>query len=390
MKALLHLVMRRPPVLLRLVFALMVTLAIKSAAQGTLMRWTEERTLREALPPGCGNFEQIRAARRRAWPLYLATVGVPLTLATLAFSWTLAREIRRRTGILASALGRISTGDFTTQLPPPPDPEAEHVYGAFNGMRDALAKAQRQLAHADAQRRRLFGDLTHELATPVSAVLGIVDTLAQPALVPTEADRARLLALLEGEAVRLQRLVGDMRDLAVLDEPEASLDAAPMDLCEHARGAVERFRALPLRGDEAREAGPRVSFELVVPDGPVVIEADAGRVDQVLTNLLTNAHRHTPTGGTVRVTVRVVSETESRAPAVELVVEDSGAGVPEPQRSQLGGRLFRPDSARDRRTGGHGLGLSIVRSIAEKHRGALTFSDSELGGLRATVVFPRG
>jgi signal transduction histidine kinase len=244
---------------------------------------------------------------------------------------------------------------------------------AFLRMQAALREAMGRLAHADAQRRRFFADLAHELATPTSTLLGLAETLARPELTPTPEARARLLAGFERETARLERLVADIRDLANLEDPDVRVHRTPTDVGALAAAIVEHVRALP-------SDAPRARIDVDAP--AAIAPIDATRVEQVLVNLLTNALRYTPADRAVHVRV------EDRGARVRIEVEDEGPGVPDDVLPRLGERLYRADPSRDRRTGGHGLGLAIVHAIAHKHGGAVAFERGVAGGLRAVVELP--
>lgn len=314
---------------------------------------------------GVGQLLLVRAARGDQTLIVLAFFGPALIGSTFA-GLIMALMARRRARRLVQALDAIAHGHLDERLPPAPDSEFVAVQQAFNTMGEALAEARTKLEHADTQRRRLFADLAHELATPASAMLGLVDTLNDPKLCPTEADRARLLTALDGEATRLARLVADVRDLATLDEPDVRVEREPTDLAALARRVVER---------------PPFAGRVEVVGKDVRVSADPLRLEQVLVNLLKNALRYTAEGA-IRVEVATVGD------RARMTVEDAGPGVPDEQLARLGERLFRVDPSRDRRTGGHGLGLAIVRAIVEKHDGTLVFARAELGGLAARIELP--
>lgn len=300
-----------------------------------------------------------------------AMTVLPVVLTTLAALAWLRRVASRRARGLAAAMRSLAAGDYSVRLPDPPTAEFLSVQRSFSRMAEALEDARARLVDADARRRRLFADLAHELATPVSAVLGVVDTLTVPALVPDEAARARLHAALLMEAQLLARLVDDVRDLSALEDPDVSVQRASTDLGDVVRRAAEVARASGLGG-----------LRVELPRDAVVLRCDATRIEQVLRNLLSNAQRHTPPGGEVRVRLW-------RDPAgAQIEVEDSGPGVPDALLDRLGERLFRADPSRDRRTGGGGMGLAIARGIVARHDGALRFQRGSLGGLRALVTLP--
>ncbi|MBI5515771.1 MAG: HAMP domain-containing histidine kinase [Deltaproteobacteria bacterium] len=310
---------------------------------------------------------------QRVRPRVFLAMTVPAVVGALVGGFVLSTVVRRRVKVLTEGIQRVAQGDHQARLPRPPDTDLEEVQHAFEEMQLALSGAHKRLAHADAQRRRLFADLAHELATPTSAILGLVDTLASPSLCPPE-DRQRRMEALEQEASRLERLIADVRDLAHLDDPDVPFVRERVDLSGLLRRAAVRLEATP-----GERPCPTVE---VLADREAPAEVDPVRMDQVLNNLLGNARRYTPSAGTIRVSLL---EAEG---ATGFVVEDSGPGVPDEALERLGERLYRADPSRDRRTGGHGLGLSIAQAIVARHQGSLRFGRAALGGLRVEVRLP--
>ncbi|MBL0216699.1 MAG: HAMP domain-containing histidine kinase [Myxococcales bacterium] len=273
--------------------------------------------------------------------------------------------VQRLTVPVIETYQRLALGDFTAELPPmTAGRDFIGLRAGFRAMADALERSLAEIRGADSERRRLFADLAHELATPTTTLLGISAALRE-----RSGDPERLLDLLERESARLERLIADVRDLAALEDPASMLVLEPCDLGALASASVDRIR-LAHAGAEVRCEAEDVHALL-----------DPIRVDQILTNLLTNAVRHAE-GGKILVLVR-----RTGANAI-IRVEDGGAGVPDEMLPQLGRRLLRVDPSRSRDSGGHGLGLSIVRAIAARHDGTLMFERSQLGGLAAEVRIP--
>jgi signal transduction histidine kinase len=300
----------------------------------------------------------------------ILAIGIPLSGCVFA-SWLFTRVVVGvRSRVITQAYQRISAGDFKADLPYAFFGELQVVRDMFRTMARSLDELTTNLSHADDQRRRLFADLAHELATPTSTVLGIAEALSHPERFSTQ-EPPRLLAHLEREATRLTRLIGDIRDLAHLDDPETRLEPQRVDVSSLAQLAVERAEVI---------AAGRVSIECRAGTAPAV--ADAMRLDQALANLLSNAMRYTPPGGRIAVAVEHLADT------VQLTVEDSGTGVPDDALPRLGQRLLRLDPSRNRLTGGSGLGLSIVAAIIQRHAGTLQFGRAALGGLRVVMTLP--
>jgi two-component system sensor histidine kinase BaeS len=307
----------------------------------------------------------VEATRDAPRLTLIAALALPL-LAPIVIVYFLTRFIvRRMTVPLIDAYHRVGGGDFHAQLPfATGGSDFATVRAAFAAMSTALDRSIAQVKEADLDRRRLFADLAHDLATPTSTLLGISHALRDGT-----GDAPRLLEHLERESARLERLIADIREVAHVEDPELPMLLEPCDVGELAVRATER----------ARISAAGVALRCEVTPAPATV--DPLRIDQVLANLIDNAVRYAR-GGTVAVGVRV------DAAAVVVIVEDSGAGVPDDVLPQLGRRLLRVDPSRSRDTGGHGLGLAIVRSIVSRHHGEVTFARSALGGLAVEVRLP--
>ena len=301
-------------------------------------------------------------------PARFAAIAVPLAVPTLCTYLAARVIVPAYTRPLIAAYRRIAGGDLTTRMAPPPSVEFVTVREAFAAMSAALDAHVHQLREADAERRRLFADLAHELATPTTTLLGVADAVQRGAGERT----AALLDHLVHETARLERLIADVRDLAQLDEPGLRLERSVCNVAALASGVVGRAQVV---------GGHAISCEAV----PVEIAADPARIEQAVTNLVRNAMIHAGVDRTARIAVTAGPHDGG----ARITVDDDGPGVPDDQLPLLGRRLWRADASRSReRGGGSGLGLSIAIAIAANHGGALRFARSALGGLRAELDLP--
>jgi signal transduction histidine kinase len=211
-----------------------------------------------------------------------------------------------------------------------------------------------ELRRQEQLRRDLVANVSHDLATPLTAIQGFTEALLDN-MVPTEAGRAEMYGSIYREVQRLRRLVGDLQDLSALESGMGHIQPQPLDLAQ----LVEE--ALRVVGAEAQERGVSL-LRRVPPDLPAVL-ADGDRITQVLLNLLDNALRYTPPGGSIVAGARVVDG------AVEVSIADTGSGIPEDELPQVFERFYRVDRSRSRDTGGGGLGLAIVKAIVTAHGG---------------------
>ena len=262
-------------------------------------------------------------------------------------------------GELIEASARVEAGQVGTQVGERGPREIRALARAFNSMSSRLAEDV-------AQRRRLLADVSHELRTPLTVIQGSVEGMLD-GLYP--ADRAQLERLLV-ETRQLERLVEDLRTLALADAGALPIRREPTDLGALAEEVVAGF--------EPAAASASVRLEVAADDGPPA-ELDPLRVRQVISNLVSNALRHTPAGG--RVGVRVSHEPD----AVALEVADSGAGMDSEAAARAFDRFWRSgDSA------GAGLGLAIVRDLVVAHGGEVTLESAPGRGTTVRCLFPLG
>ncbi|WP_233568453.1 HAMP domain-containing sensor histidine kinase [Frigoribacterium sp. PhB118] len=331
-----------------------VTTLVSQLSDGsTITLTTDSRSVGETLV-------QLRWVMIGASAAFLLIAAIGLALVVRA---TL-RPLDRMTGVARS----IAHGDRGRRLRPARrDTEIGRVAVAFDEMLDGVEGAERAALDAETRVRAFVSDAAHELRTPVAGMRAAADTLVRS---PGTADeRERLATHVVREAERASRLIDDMLLMARVDQG-ISLDVAPVDLGASLLADVERQR---LRR-------PSLDLRVLLPDGPVVVAADAGRVSQIVGNLVDNAAR--ATGGTGRVTLWLDA---SRTDEVAVLVSDDGPGVPERDRERVFDRLVRLDEARRSGDGGAGLGLPIARGLARAHGGDLVCEPPGVG--RPGAVF---
>jgi two-component system OmpR family sensor kinase len=317
----------------------------------------------EPLPDGStlsllGDTTAIADVRRQLRILMLGAGAVTLLLAAAALTFAVRRALSPLDS-MTSVARRITNGDRGRRLlPTKPNTDLGRTASAVDEMLDALEDAERREAAAartarlaEEDMRRFLADAAHELRTPVAGISALAQSLQRDA--EHRPDRvARWSELLVGESSRASRLVGDMLD-SVRAENTSDLDATDTDLADITRRTVERAALLM----------PDIRFDVDATQ-PVPVRVDVGRIEQILSNVLDNAGRFTPSGGTIRVAV-------GRDTHAFVTVDDEGPGVAEADRERIFERLVRLNSARDRASGGVGLGLSIARTLARAHGGEL-------------------
>lgn len=238
------------------------------------------------------------------------------------------------------------------------------------------------LQQADQMRRDFVANVSHELRTPLTALMGFIETLRGPARDDPTA-RDRFLDIMEGEAERMNRLVGDLLSLSRVESEQRVRPRYTVVLTEILDSVLKSLAPL------ADESG--VTIERDFPNDPVEMIGDRDQLQQVFTNLVENAIKYGAAGG--KVTVRVTPADRDpalRAAGVRVEVIDYGPGIDEVHLPRLTERFYRADNHRSRALGGTGLGLAIVKHIISRHRGRLRV-ESKLGeGAKFTVILPRG
>ncbi len=236
------------------------------------------------------------------------------------------------------------------------------------------------LEQALQMRRDFVANVSHELRTPLTALLGFIETLKGPAR-DDAAGRERFLGIMEREAHRMNRLVGDLLSLSRVEAEERVRPTERIVPADIIRATLNGLAPL------ARRA--QVTLEQDLPEAPIAIPGDADQLRQVITNLVENGIKYAGAGSEVRISLRGPGyEPRLRRDGVRIVVADTGVGIDPHHIPRLTERFYRVDSHRSREMGGTGLGLAIVKHIVNRHRGRL-WVDSALGeGTRFTVILP--
>jgi signal transduction histidine kinase len=277
-----------------------------------------------------------------------------------ALGWYLSLRITKPVLRLSDAADEVAAGQYEVAVPEVPGGgEISHLSERFNEM-------TAQLKQAEALERNFLMTISHELRTPLTAIRGHVEALLE-GVVEDEEARAYSLEVISLEANRLERLVGDVLDLAKLDMHRFALRQEEVDM--------ERLvdRAYSAFGEEARRRG--IDYRRSIEVKPV-LETDGDRVLQVISNLLANAFRWTPDGGRVGLELTQVDGT------IRVAVDDTGPGIPPDERE----RIFRPFWSQDGQ--GTGLGLAIARELAAALGGKIELQTTPGRGSRFELVLP--
>ncbi len=275
----------------------------------------------------------------------------------------LVRTVRRPVGRAIATADRLAAGDFSARMGANGPEEFVHLGRAF----DAMAA---QLQQADAEQRRFLGDLAHEIATPVSAVSGFALALADGSA-HTASERAEAAGIVEQESDRLQRLLDDVRHLNRLELAEPGRQEQ-VDIAVLCAETERRFRL----------AAQQAQVTLLVRAAHIPVSTDRRLVELVMNNLVSNAIRYTPAGG------KVEMHAARRRSAAIIAVRDTGIGIAPEHLERIFDRLYRVDEARDRATGGSGLGLALARNAAHALGASLEVDSKPGRGSEFRLVLP--
>lgn len=314
--------------------------------------------------PGMGFGRMVLGAAERSFLLgvdrgILVSAAVAAAIAAaaaIALAGYLVRPLRR----LTAGAEAIARGDLSHRVAVSGPAEIEELATAFNAMAESLERSE-------TLRRRMVGDVAHELRNPIAALRAQAEAVAEGVM---PLDDVRIKSMVD-DLEQLSRLVHELQELAVAEAGGLSYEMQHVDLCELVEREVERAQLLAADGVEVAASC----------SGPATVVADEFRIAQAVRNLLGNALKHT-THGSIVVTV------ESLQGWRRLTVSDTGSGIPEEDLPYIFERFYRADEARAAATGGAGLGLAIVRRIVEDHGGHVFATSVEGVGSSIGFVLP--
>ncbi len=301
----------------------------------------------------------------------MALGSVLIVLLGLILLWPLAQHFLHPMRQLTQAMRRVASGDLTQRLHVERQDELGQLQRDFNHLAQSLESAQ-------LSRNQWIADISHELRTPLTVMRGSLEALVD-GVRPMTTDN---LAPLSHEVALLSRLIEDLYQLSLSDVGALQYQMKPLCLSELVTLSLAQHR------DKREAKGLSLLTEgLNNPESEAWIVGDRARLLQLLSNLLNNALDYTdayrPDGQPGVVSVAL----QSSEGKVRLVIEDSAPGVSDEELPRLSERFYRTDPSRNRRTGGAGLGLSMVSQIALAHQASFALSSSPLGGLRVTLTF---
>jgi signal transduction histidine kinase len=301
-----------------------------------------------------------------AWiGLPLVVCGIIAGLLSLGMIQLLARGMTSPLRDMASATRAMARGEYDRRVVESSRDEVGELARAFNRM-------AAELAEVDRMRKDLIANVSHELRTPLTALQATLENIVDGV---APADQATLQTM-HAQTQRLGRLVEQLLDLSRLESGSVPLNLQPFAVKPMLEQTVRETKLSPDRGD-------RIAIRLAVEPADLVIVGDAERVHQVVTNILHNALRHSPSSGSIEVMA------QSNSDGVRIEVLDEGPGIPTEEAGRVFERFYRSDQARTSRDGGSGLGLAIAKWIVDMHGGDIRAEPRTPRGCRMVVTLPK-
>lgn len=322
--------------------------------------------LHRAGVPG-GSAEQLHAEEAYLYATVFSVGGAVAVSALTAFAVTLyvSRRLQRSVTEVAAAASAVSEGRYDVRVAPQNlGADFDALSGAFNGM-------AAQLQAIDTTRRQLFGDLAHEIRTPVAVLEASLEAV-EDGIRPLTPDT---VAVMRDQSRRLVRFAGDLGALAQAEESATTMSFTEVDVAD----VITRTVAAVADRYHAKNVVLSTDLAAVRHD----VWGDPQRLTQILVNVLDNALRHTSAGGHVRV------GTDIEGPQLVVRVTDDGDGIADAHLPHVFERLYRADTARDRDHGGSGLGLAIAKALVDAHGGHIGATSAGSGtGATFTIGLP--
>jgi len=290
-------------------------------------------------------------------------VGLIAATVALVIGLILTRQITRPIRALISGARQLTKGELSYRVDVKSRDEIGELADSFNIMASSLEKGEQS-------RRQLTADIAHELRTPLTVIEGTVDGIIDGVFKP---DTEHLLSIKEQSSL-LTHLISDMRDISLAESGQLELNLAPTDIVELVRRMVSNYEINTI------EKNVKIKLEegTQIPE----IGIDPVRIEQVISNLLTNAIRHTPPGGSITVTVKNGEE------GLKISVSDTGKGIATEDLPHVFERFYRSGSSRARKEGGTGLGLAIVKQMVEAHGGKVWVESKTGTGSIFSILLP--
>ncbi len=289
-------------------------------------------------------------------------------LGALFMSLYLSRRLTQPLASITRAVSRLKEGDLSQRVQAPGRDELGVLAQAFNSMANRLEKNEKL-------RRKLAADISHELRTPLTTLKGYLEAFKDGVLPPDPEN----IASLQEEVLRLENLVKNLQELSLVENRSMEMQLKPLDPAASLEKVYDLYH--PLMTQQG------ITGSLILPPERVKAYLNEEALERILHNLLSNALKYTQKGGSIRVALAPV-DPEGNQPGLTIEVSDTGLGISEGDLPHIFERFYRADPSRSRRTGGFGIGLTIVRELVEAQEGKIK-AHSRLGeGTAFVITFP--
>ncbi|MFK5915109.1 MAG: HAMP domain-containing sensor histidine kinase [Woeseiaceae bacterium] len=299
-------------------------------------------------------------------------------LVALVIGFILFRYITRRIDMLLSSMETFKKTDFTHSINLPDvfdgknKDEIDRLATTFLQMSERIIQQVKILKHNDSSRRELIANVSHDLRTPLASLQGYLETLLLKEESLTDDEKREYIKTAFDNSQRLQKLISELFELASLENDNAQCHFESFSMSELAHDVSQKFK---LKADSKN-----IKIQTSIPEVPAFVSADIGLIQRVLENLIDNAIKYTPNGGSVEIALQI---NESK---VATIIKDSGQGISEHDSKHIFERFYRIEKHRDQ--DGSGLGLAIVKRIIQLHDSSIFVSGSQNKGAEFTFSLP--
>lgn len=291
------------------------------------------------------------------WVIFIALAAITGILLLMRL------QFRAKLKSMAAALKRAGSGNVNTRLLANEEPFVNEVIFTMNELIDQLDKIRVQTIKSEAARKSLLSNISHDIRTPLTSIIGYVDALNDDIAASRE-EKQEYVAIISRKATALKHLIDEIFHLAKLDADEVPLQPETLDLAEMARESVIEF--LPV----LKHANMKLTAS--IPEEKCLVTADRLSLQRIMNNMMKNAVQHGQQGQALGV------ELTEHAASYHLTIWDKGQGIPEDELAKVFERMYRTERSRNPLYGGSGLGLAIAKALVEKNGGKI-WAESEPG-----------
>ncbi|MGL1891222.1 MAG: ATP-binding protein [Spirochaetaceae bacterium] len=293
----------------------------------------------------------------------IVLVSIFILTISILFANYFSKKLTNPLTALSNGVSDIEAGNFRSRVNVSGDDEISILSNSFNNM-------AKTLENNDIWRKQIIADSAHELRTPVALIQGnlemIIDGVYKPEMVHLEN--------IYQETLVLSRLVKELQQLSSSDSGAMTLNRSKFNINDLFENSMDIFKPEAIKKD--------IELKYINANSPITIDADLDKLKQVLTNILTNAFRHTPEGGKIEISSKSLNGN------VDIKISDSGCGIKPEDLEKIFERFYRTDSARNRKHGGSGLGLAISRGIIKAHKGSIYANSNYGAGTIIHIILP--